>query len=75
MTRGGTSLVTTAPAPTNASSPISTPGQRIAPPPIRAPRRIVGPAISSWRRSVRPMKLSFVVTTHGAMKTSSSSVE
>ena len=34
-----------------------------------------GPSISSWRRSVRPMKLSFVVTTHGAMKTSSSSVE
>ena len=41
--RGGTSFVTTAPAPTNASSPISTPGQRIAPPPTRAPRRIVGP--------------------------------
>ena len=34
-----------------------------------------GPSISSWRRSVRPMKLSFVVTTHGAMNTSSSSVE
>ena len=34
-----------------------------------------GPRISSLRRSVRPMKLSFVVTTHGAMKTSSSSVE
>ena len=51
------------------------PGQRMAPPPTRAPRRIVGPRISSWRRSVRPMKLSFVVTTHGAMKTSSSSVE
>ena len=34
-----------------------------------------GPSISSWRRSVRPMKLSFVVTTQGAMKTSSSSVE
>ena len=44
--RGGTSFVTTAPAPTNASSPISTPGQRIAPPPIRAPRRIVGPLTS-----------------------------
>ena len=73
--RGGTSFVTTAPAPTNASSPISTPGQRIAPPPTRAPRRIVGPFISSSRFSVRPMKLSFVVTTHGATKTSSSSVE
>ena len=41
----------------------------------RAPRRIVGPRRSAWRRSVRPMKLSFVVTTQGAMKTSSSSVE
>ena len=41
--RAGTSFVTTAPAPTNASSPISTPGHRIAPPPTRAPRRIVGP--------------------------------
>ena len=74
-TRGGTSFVTTAPAPTNASSPISIPGQSTAPPPTRAPRRIVGPLTSSWRFSVRPMKLSFVVTTQGAMKTSSSSVE
>ena len=63
------------PAPTNASSPISIAGQRIAPPPTRAPRRIVGPLISSCRCSVRPMKLSFVVTTQGAMKTLSSSVE
>jgi len=59
----------------NASSPISIPGRRVAPPPTRAPRRIVGPFISDLRLSVRPMKLSFVVTTHGAMKTSSSSVE
>src|SRR6185503_14339523 len=73
--RGGTSFVTTAPAPTNASSPISTPGHRIAPPPTRAPRLIVGPLISSCRLSVRPMKLSLVVTTQGAMKTWSSSVE
>jgi len=35
--RAGTSFVTTAPAPTNASSPISTAGQRIAPPPIAYP--------------------------------------
>ena len=42
--RGGTSFVTTAPAPTNASSPISIPGHRMAPPPMRAPRRIVGPS-------------------------------
>ena len=40
-----------------------------------APRRIVGPRRSPCRRSVRPMKLSFVVITPGAMKTSSSSVE
>ncbi len=43
--RGSTSFVTTAPAPTNASSPISMPGSRTAPPPMRAPRRIVGPLI------------------------------
>src|SRR5262249_8778626 len=42
-TRGGTSFTTTAPAPTNASSPISTAGHRTAPTPTRAPRRIVGP--------------------------------
>ena len=53
--RGGTSFVTTAPAPTNASSPISIPGQRIAPPPTRAPRRIVGPFTSARRFSVLPM--------------------
>ena len=41
--RGGTSRTTTAPAPTNASSPISTPGQRTAPPPIRHALRRVGP--------------------------------
>ena len=51
------------------------PGQSTAPPPTRARRRMVGPFTSSWRRSVRPMKSSFVVTTQGAMKTSSSSVE
>ena len=71
--RGGTSRSTIAPAPTNASSPISTPGSRIAAPPMRAPRRTIAPFISSRRFSVRPMKLSFVVTTQGAMKTSSSS--
>ncbi len=73
--RGATSFVTTAPAPTNASSPISIPGQRIAPPPIRAPRLIVGPLMFPNRASVRPIQLSFVVTTHGATKTLSSSVE
>ena len=46
ITRGATSFVTTAPAPTNASSPISIPGQSTAPPPMRAPRRIVGPLTS-----------------------------
>ena len=38
--RAGTSRSTIAPAPTKASSPISTPGSRIAAPPTRAPRRI-----------------------------------
>ncbi len=73
--RGGTSFVTTAPAPMNASAPISIAGQRIAPPPMRAPRRIVGPLTLPNRCSVRPIQLSFVVTTQGAMKTCSSSVE
>jgi hypothetical protein len=41
--RAGTSLVTTAPAATNASSPISTPGTSTALPPMRAARRIVAP--------------------------------
>ena len=59
----------------NASSPISIAGQRIAPPPIRAPRRIVGPFVAPKRFSVRPIQLSLVVTTQGAMKTCSSSVE
>ncbi len=67
--------MTTAPAPMNASSPISIAGQRIAPPPTRAPRRIVGPLMFPNRCSVRPIQLSFVVTTQGAMKTCSSSVE
>src|SRR5262249_53932281 len=53
----------------------ATPGQSTAAPPTRRPRLIVGPFISARRVSVRPMKLSFVVTTHGAMKTSASSVE
>src|SRR5882724_8270810 len=74
-TRGGTFLTTTAPAPTNASSPISTAGQRTAPAPTRAPRRIVGPFRRACRFAVRPMKLSFVVITRGAMNTLSSSVE
>jgi hypothetical protein len=45
--RGGTSRVTTAPAPTNASSPISTPGSRTAAPPTRQARRSVAPR-SAW---------------------------
>ena len=56
--RAGTFRVTTAPAPTNASSPISTPGQRIAPPPTRAPRRIVGPRLRDLEhRRVRSNQL------------------
>ncbi len=57
--RGGTSLVTTAPAATNASSPISTPGVSTAPPPMRQARRSVAPrtgalgAVASHRVVVR----------------------
>ncbi len=58
----------------NASSPISIAGQSTTPPPTRAPRRIVAPLMSLWRFSVRPMKLSLVVCTHGAMKQRSSMV-
>src|SRR5215210_2737286 len=46
-TPGGTSRVTTAPAPTKASAPTSTPGSSTAPLPIRQPRRRIGP-----RRSI-----------------------
>ena len=74
-TRGGTSFTTTAPAPMNASSPISTAGQSTAPAPTRAPRLMVGPLRSACRFSVRPMKLSFEVITLGAMNTLSSRVE
>ena len=72
-----------------AGRPSSRPRRRRRTPPRRSRRRgrgsrrrrrarrggSSGPCISSLRFSVRPMKLSFVVTTHGAMKTSSSSVE
>ena len=74
MARGGTSLVTTVPAAMNASSPISTPGVRIAPPPMRQARRRVAPRSSSpgrWRAIV----LSFVVIAQGPTKTSSSTTE
>ena len=66
--RAPTSRVTTAPAATNASSPITTPGVRIAPPPTRQARRKIGPASGSpgaWR----PMVWSLVVVTPGPRKT------
>ena len=69
--RGGTSRVTTAPAATNASSPISTPGTSTALPPTRQARRNVAPRSGSprgWRLIVS----SFVVDTPGPRKTSSS---
>jgi hypothetical protein len=72
---GGTSRVTSAPAATKASAPISMPGRITTPLPIRAPRRMIAPLILSWRASVRPMRLSLVVVTQGAMKTWSSSSE
>ena len=69
--RAGTSLVTTAPAATNASSPTSTPGSSTAPPPIRHARRSVAPC-SGVPRSRRPIASSLVVIAHGPTKTSSS---
>jgi dTDP-4-amino-4,6-dideoxygalactose transaminase len=69
--RGGTSAVTTAPAPTNASSPISTPGTSTAPPPTRQARRSSAPR-SSYAASWRPIVSSLVVITPGPTKTSSS---
>ena len=69
--RGGTSAVTTAPAATNASSPISTPGSSTAPPPIRQARRSVAPR-SGVPRSWRAIVSSFVVIAQGPTKTSSS---
>ncbi len=71
--RAGTLLVTTAPAATNASSPISTPGVNVAPPPTRQARRSVGPLIGS-PLGCRPIALSLVITAPGPTKTSSSMV-
>ena len=42
IARSGTSLVTTAPEPTKAFSPMVTPGINTLPPPTRAARRIRG---------------------------------
>jgi len=51
MTPAGTSLVTTAPAPITALSPMVTPGRTIAPPPSQTLSPIViGDAASSLRR-------------------------
>ena len=66
-----TSRVTTAPAATNASSPISTPGVSTVPPPTRHARRSVAPRSGSsgpWRAIVS----SFVVVAPGPTNTSSS---
>ena len=71
ISRAPTSRVTTAPAATNASAPISTPGTSTTPPPTRQARRKVGPcsgAPPGWR----PIVLSFVVNTPGPRNTSSS---
>ena len=70
--RGGTSRVTTEAEATKASSPTYTAGSSTEPPPTRAPRRMMGPFSRAKRFSVRPMKLSLVVITLGAMKTCSS---
>jgi hypothetical protein len=69
--RADTSWSTTAPAPITASSPISTPGSTTAPPPTRQARRRVGPSGGS-PAVCRPMVSSFVSTTAGPRKASSS---
>ena len=58
--RAGTSRVTTAPAATNASSPISTPGVSTAPPPTRQARRSIAPR-SGLSRPWRAIVSSLVV--------------
>jgi nucleoside-diphosphate-sugar epimerase len=71
--RAVTSRITTAPAATNASSPISILGLITAPPPIRQPRRSTGPRTSVSGRW-RSMASSLVVITPGPTKASSSTI-
>src|SRR5207249_3335012 len=66
----GTSLVTTAAAPTRAPSPTTTSGSSVALMPTRAPRLIVGPRMHSRQMGWR----SLAIITPGARKTSSSRV-
>ena len=66
--RAGTIRVTTAPAPTKASSPMSTPGRRTAPPPMRQARRRVAPR-SGISCECREAVWSFVVIAQGPKKT------
>src|SRR3954453_124817 len=73
MACGGTERVTTAPAPTIAPTPISSPGRIVAFAPIEAPRRtsVRGYSSSQWRLRG---KRSLVNVGLGPMNTSSSTV-
>src|SRR3954447_5470629 len=73
MACGGTERVTTAPAPTIAPTPISSPGRIVAFAPIEAPRRtsVRGYSSSQWRLRG---KRSLVNVALGPMNTSSSTV-
>jgi hypothetical protein len=72
-TPGGTSCVTTAPAPTIAPWPISMPGRSVAFAPMDAPARTTVRANASGRWRLRGNG-SFVNVALGPTKTSSSSV-
>src|SRR2546422_77878 len=71
---GGTSTVTTAPAPTNASVPIRTPGKIVVFAPILARFSIYTPTNSSLVVGVAGY-LAFVTTTLGSSQQSSSKTD
>ena len=67
---GGTSAVTTLPAPTSAFSPIVISGSSVTLTPMRAPRRIVGPCMHLVQIGCG----SLAIVTPGARNTSSSRI-
>src|SRR5262249_4147961 len=70
---GGTSRVTTAPAPTNAYSPKVTPQTTVALAPIVAPRLTSVRLYACFRETALRGLMTFVNTIDGPQKTSSSS--
>src|SRR3989344_2046314 len=75
IVNGGTSLVTTDPAPTTASLPIVISGRIIEFNPTLAPDLIVTPFLCLNLSSVLPIHLSLEVDTLGPIKTLSSKVQ